>query len=70
MAFPFLPEAVQTERQGELCERRKVLVSEFPSLRATARRLGITYRTVLVTGGPERANYWVFSKTPIPTQHG
>lgn len=70
MLFPFLPEAVQTERQGELCVRQQVCVSDFPSLRAAARRLKIVYRTVMVTAGPERSHYWVFSKIPIPTPYG
>ena len=72
MTLPFLPEAVQTERQGELSVRVQIKSSELPALRVTARKAGIVYRTVVValTDDRRRDQYWVFSKTPIPNTNG
>lgn len=72
MTLPFLPEAVQTERQGELSVRVNIKPSELPALRVIARKAGIVYRTVVVavTDDRKRDQYWVFSKAPIPRQNG
>ena len=68
MTLPFLPEALQTERQGELSVRVQIKPSEITALRVIARKAGIVYRTVVVsvTDARKRDQYWVFSKAPIP----